>query len=193
MNMNDDYLWDRTGEPDAELQELEEVLGTLRYQAQPLTMPSEMKTEARRKYFPALAIAAAVSLLVIALGVWLRIQHQRVAPPPHNAEKKNNESRESVANASPTLAEPKNEAPQPKREKNERRVHLNNKLTLAQSLPRHKPVAPREELSPDQRAEAEAAKEQLRLALRVASAKLNLAQRKAVPAPNNTRFQHKVG
>ena len=34
--MNDDYLWDRTGEPDPEIQELEEVLGTLRYQPQPL-------------------------------------------------------------------------------------------------------------------------------------------------------------
>ena len=34
--MNDDYLWDRTGEPDPEIQQLEEVLGTLRYQPRAL-------------------------------------------------------------------------------------------------------------------------------------------------------------
>jgi hypothetical protein len=192
MNMNDDYLWDRTGEPDAEVQELEEVLGMLRYQPQPLALPPEMKTAARRRYFPALAIAAAVALLALALGIWLHIQHQRVVPPSQNAGTKNKESRGAIAKASPTPEEPRNEALQQRREKIERRVPLNNKLTLA-SLPRRKPIAPRDELSPEQRAEAEAAKEQLMFALRVASAKLNLAQRKAVPAPNNTRFQHKVG
>ena len=29
--MNDDYLWDKTGQPDPEIQKLEEILGTLRY------------------------------------------------------------------------------------------------------------------------------------------------------------------
>src|SRR6266545_7807215 len=36
MNIDSDYLWDRTGEPDPEIQELEEILGTLRYQPRPL-------------------------------------------------------------------------------------------------------------------------------------------------------------
>ena len=34
--MNNNYLWDRTGEIDPDIQELEETLGTLRYQPQPL-------------------------------------------------------------------------------------------------------------------------------------------------------------
>jgi len=33
--MNDNYLWDRTGEANGEVQRLEELLGTLRYQPQP--------------------------------------------------------------------------------------------------------------------------------------------------------------
>jgi hypothetical protein len=46
-----------------------------------------------------------------------------------------------------------------------------------------------------EREQAAAAKEQLMLALRVASIKLNFAQRKAqgAPAPNTIRNQHKVG
>jgi hypothetical protein len=35
--MKEDYLWDKTGEPDPEIQQLEEILGTLRYQ--PLQLP----------------------------------------------------------------------------------------------------------------------------------------------------------
>ena len=30
--MNEDYLWDKSGEPDPQIQELEEILGTLRFQ-----------------------------------------------------------------------------------------------------------------------------------------------------------------
>jgi hypothetical protein len=30
--MNEEYLWDKSGEPDPEIQELEETLGSLRYQ-----------------------------------------------------------------------------------------------------------------------------------------------------------------
>ena len=41
--MNDDYLWDRTGEPDPEIQQLEEILGTLRYQPQPLAIPAHLQ------------------------------------------------------------------------------------------------------------------------------------------------------
>ena len=34
--MNDDYLWDKTGEPDPEIQQLENILGELRYQPRAL-------------------------------------------------------------------------------------------------------------------------------------------------------------
>ena len=34
--MNEDYLWDKSGEPDPQIQQLEEILGTLRYRSRPL-------------------------------------------------------------------------------------------------------------------------------------------------------------
>ena len=37
--MNEEYLWDKSGEPDSEIQELEETLGSLRYQPKGLDLP----------------------------------------------------------------------------------------------------------------------------------------------------------
>lgn len=73
--MNDDYLWDKSGEPDPQIQQLEEILGTLRYQAKPLQLPR------RRNYFPWLAIAAAIVITLLAGGLWLRIQNQDAQIP----------------------------------------------------------------------------------------------------------------
>ena len=39
--MKDDYLWDKSGQPDPEIQKLEEILGTLRYQPKPLELPQD--------------------------------------------------------------------------------------------------------------------------------------------------------
>jgi hypothetical protein len=72
--MNDDYLWDKTGQPDPEIQQLEQILGTLRYQPKPLVIP-------RRNYFPWLAIAASLLLALLAEGIWLRVRSHNEAPP----------------------------------------------------------------------------------------------------------------
>jgi len=72
--MNDDYLWDKTGQPDPEIQRLEEILGTLRYQPKPLVIP-------RRNYFPLLAIAASLLLALLAGGIWLRVRSHDDVPP----------------------------------------------------------------------------------------------------------------
>jgi hypothetical protein len=103
--MNDDYLWDKTGEPDPQIQQLEEILGTLRYQPKPLMLPR------RKNYFPLLAIAASILLAIVAGGIWLRVrsrseilpQQAQVKPPtpdvtPVSPEKK------SAANPSPVVA-----------------------------------------------------------------------------------------
>ncbi|HEY0141437.1 MAG TPA: hypothetical protein VGF48_11115 [Thermoanaerobaculia bacterium] len=56
--MNDDYLWDRSGEPDPDISRLEQLLGRYRHEA-PLRRP-------RRRW---LAVAAAIFLLV-AIGAF---------------------------------------------------------------------------------------------------------------------------
>ena len=73
--MNEDYLWDKSGAPDPEIQQLEEILGTLRYQPKPLRLAP------RRNYLALLAIAATVAIAFFAGGVWL-LAHNREASIP---------------------------------------------------------------------------------------------------------------
>ena len=73
--MNDDYLWDKSGEPDPQIQQLEEILGTLRYQPQPLQLPR------RRPYLALLAIAATIVMALLAGGLWTQIQSPEPSIP----------------------------------------------------------------------------------------------------------------
>jgi len=73
--MKDDYLWDKSGEPDPEIQQLEEILGTLRYRPRPLNLPR------RRNYIPLLAIAATVVMALLAGGLWIQIQSPEPSIP----------------------------------------------------------------------------------------------------------------
>ena len=80
--MKEDYLWDKTGEPDPEIQQLEEILGTLRYQPKPLELPQHLPTpRQRRNYLPLIAIAASVMLALLAAGVWLHVRTQGESQP----------------------------------------------------------------------------------------------------------------
>jgi len=167
--MKDDYLWDKTGQPDPEIQRLEEILGTLRYQPKPLELP----VSRRWNYFPLLAIAASLLLALVAGGVWLRVRSQR-APQPQEAHFVPTPAPNKDESFTPTMVVPKEE------------IVVHNK-------PRHRSVAPA--LSKDEREEALAAKEQLMLALRVTTEKLSLVHRKTqntTPA-NQIKNQHRVG
>jgi hypothetical protein len=73
--MNDDYLWDKSGEPDPQIRQLEEILGTLRYQPKPLKLPRQPN------YLAWLAIAATVVISLLTGGLWLRIQKQNAFIP----------------------------------------------------------------------------------------------------------------
>lgn len=79
--MNEDYLWDKSGEPDPQIQQLEEILGTLRYQPKTLKIPAGLSPVRKRKYFPLLAIAATFVIAVLSAGVWLRFHDQEASIP----------------------------------------------------------------------------------------------------------------
>ncbi len=80
--MNDDYLWNKSGEPDPQIQQLEEILGTLRYQPKPLKLPEELSTSrSRRNHFPWLAIAATVVMALLAGGLWLQTRNYDASIP----------------------------------------------------------------------------------------------------------------
>lgn len=201
MNIEDDYLWNRTGEPDPEVQQLEEILGTLRYQPRPLEIPAGLHVARQRSFFRGyatpLAIAATVAMLLLGLGLWLGLQRlqrspQQVAKTPDAPREKpvsspDKEQRSVVAVASPE--------PEQKRIVESPRRRLNPSLFARNSKRDRNTAVKDQQLTLKQQQEARAAKDQLMLALRVTSMKLNLAQRKAqsTNAPDLIHNQHKIG
>jgi hypothetical protein len=186
-DMKDDYLWDRSGKPDAEIQELEAILGTLRYQPQPLEIPSHIQIGYRRRFFPAMAIAAAIALLAVLVAAWFSFNRR---PAPALQVVNNSQIDQPMKT---TLPPPNNQALVPAGVKN----------AIPSSVPKHREAlagnrirVPRTQtrqpaLTPQELAE----KEQVLVALRLVSFKLNVAQRKTLgPPPLNTiRNQHKIG
>jgi hypothetical protein len=184
MSMNDKYLWDRTGEPDAEVQQLEELLGTLRYQPRPLEIPATINI--RRKRFIPLAIAATIALLVIGAGLWLRFANSRPGTQQAKSEP------QSIAAPPETASAPKDSiAPAPQELTN----HLPKPRKVNQNFVALKTRRPTQTPVPSLTEQELAQKEQVLIALRLVSAKLNLAQRKAqgLPQVNAIRNQHKIG
>jgi hypothetical protein len=186
--MEDNYLWDRSGEPDPEIQNLEEILGTLRYQPRPLEIPDDIRIGRRRSFFMPLTIAAAIALCAILAGLWFGFNRRQAQP----LAAKHNEQNQQVVTPTPQVTP--GEAPQPV-------VVQSPRLRTTSEAPRilladYKRRVPRAvtrtpELTPEELAE----KQQVLVALRLVSAKLNLAQRKTQGAPqlNTIRNQHKMG
>lgn len=197
--MNDDYLWDKSGQPDPDIVELEEILGTLRYKPRALEIPADIHPGRRFTFNRGLAIAAAVALVALGLGVWLGWQRQQAVefvqtntPAPvqnsnqasaipsnqnesHPAAQIQAHSRETVPEAMPTTS---------------RRQQVSSNKHRARHIEPKQPL-----LSESEIAEARAAKDQLMMALRLASTKLNLVQKKTRGVGSDTEIhnQHKIG
>jgi hypothetical protein len=179
--MKDDYLWDKTGEPDPQIQQLEEILGTLRYQPKQLAIPEDLPLPRRRNYVSWLAIAAALLLAILAGGIWLSTrsrsetpQRQAEVTPPATAP---------VEDKSPVRAEIKT----PERKPDSRKEVI--------AINRHRPKVTTPVLSKHEREEGLMAKEQVMLALRLTTEKLSLVHKKTQntnPA-NQIKNQHRVG
>ncbi len=135
--MKDDYLWDKSGEPDPQIQQLEEILGTLRYQPKPLQLPRQ------RNYRPWLAIAATLVVALLAGGFWLTTRRPEPSIPAVAI----------VGTPNPIINPP-----------------------LSPSVRPPKRTRPR--VTKYDRNEALAAKQQLMLALRLTSEKLNAVHRR---------------
>jgi len=74
--MNDNYLWDRSGPPDLEVERLENLLGTLRHNrpAPEFQMPVRRFPSRLRQVLPRFAAVAAIVVLVVAATLLARIQ-----------------------------------------------------------------------------------------------------------------------
>jgi len=75
--MNEDYLWDKSGEPDPDIEQLEKTLGRLRYRrpAEPLPLPATTRRSFQLSFSrPVLAIAATLLIFLLAGGLWLNFR-----------------------------------------------------------------------------------------------------------------------
>jgi hypothetical protein len=143
MSMKDDYLWDGTGEPDPDIQRLEQTLGRFRYQPKPLSPAFDQRLPQRRiNWWPKLAAAAAIILMVLA-GLWV-IRNQRRSDAQQQIAARSPETPEQVA-PQPKQDEPK-EIPAPSKEmagelgnrlaKNDRAIRRATPAQPKQTLPK---------------------------------------------------------
>jgi hypothetical protein len=105
--MNDDYLWDGTGEPDREIEQIENLLARYRYNGVAPEMP---KPQARTFFWPRLAAAAAMILVAVA-AFWF-VTHrpakeeiavvQAPAAPDDNRQKQQTGQPDRATTAAPT-------------------------------------------------------------------------------------------
>jgi hypothetical protein len=177
--MNEDYLWDKSGQPDPEIQQLEEILGTLRYQPKPFDVPRNVPAPRRRNYVPMIAIAATLLFALLASGIWLQVR-TRDESPAHEARVPR------MPIITPPVEEKRIPAPEPEKSLSPRKENI-----PVVNKRRNRPST----LTKREREEALAAKQQLMIALRLASEKLNQAQKKtqSTPPANQIKNQHRVG
>lgn len=183
--MKDDYLWDRSGEPDPDIQQLEDILGELRCQPRPVEIPSDLKTGGNGFNF--YAIAAVLAMVALGLGAWLAIQ-----------------KRETQVATGPQTPPAKVKTLTPEDPKPAALVATANDVAPAAPAITRRPVRVKShrsrttrtpQMSSEEIAEAVAAKERLMMAMRLASSKLNYAQKKAQGsnAAPPVYHQHKIG
>ncbi|MDQ3650050.1 MAG: hypothetical protein M3458_07150 [Acidobacteriota bacterium] len=202
-----DYLWDKSGEPDADVERLEQLLKPLRHQPRELQLPREEDespaSRAVRFLFrwPALAVAAALVLMAL-VGVWRGVIDNGDAPsvevagvtretPPRPVASEptatprstdqvalsvgGNVGSDVESNVGMSAAPDDILTTSPtRRTRKQHRRTRQHRLTV-QAAPVNRE---RQEIAAEM-VEARRAKEQLMLALYVASAKFNLAERKA--------------
>jgi hypothetical protein len=189
--MEDNYLWDRSGEPDPEIQKLEELLGALRYEPRALEIPHQIQLGRRRSFLPAISIAAAIALLAVLLG-WFSFNRRQTPALKANNNPGINQPATRTPTANPdkraTIAtvvkSPKQGSIQKHREA-PRNLEARNQNSMTRTATGQ----------PELTAEELAEKEQVLVALRLVSYKLNIAQRKTQGGPqlNPIHNQHKIG
>jgi hypothetical protein len=174
--MKEEYLWDKSGEPDPEIQELEEILGSLRYQPRKFQLKDDLRPNRRRNYLSLISIAATLVMALLAGFLWLSLK-----PSQHN----------ETAVVPPVTVTPTPVTIEKKKDEEVVQKDKPNRQLEAVAVNRHRRGSSRPGAATQ---EAVLAKEQLMTALRLASEKLNLAQRKAQnPSLNQIRNQHKNG
>ncbi|MCA1816002.1 MAG: hypothetical protein LC746_06270 [Acidobacteria bacterium] len=183
-----DYLWDKTGEAEEDVERLEGLLGQLRFQPRTFEVPAIMpfaprRTVARKSFtWPRLAVAASLLLALLA-GAWLVATKQRTNGTPQIAH--------APANGAITNPTQQPTAPQPGKDqsasvatnvgRHQRHEFVPGAPKRLAAPPRQSNApgvsVPREEIATNLSPEERAAMAKFLLAMRVTSEKLNYAER----------------
>ncbi len=170
--MNDNYLWDKSGEPDEEIQQLESLLSEFRYDPRPLVLPAETPKRTIFDLVPLMtwryAALAAMALLALGLGIWLSVRLTTNAPTvvANPATPTPTATPEQIIVPVPHVAPP---APAPQTVKQPYAP-----APKAHFVKHHAPRKLRKSLDE----EGERAKEKVLYALQITSEKLNLISKK---------------
>lgn len=78
--MKDDYLWDGSGDPDPDVEHLEDLLARFRHQGRAPEMP-QLSPRTLGSRLPLFAVAAAL-LIALITGLWLALNRQTRRPEP---------------------------------------------------------------------------------------------------------------
>jgi hypothetical protein len=192
--MRDDYLWDKSGQPDPEIERLEQLLGNLRYRrpAQDLPLPARLPVQRHRSMFtPFLAAAAAVLLMITAAGFWLTLRSNQKETARVLAsvveQGRLPDSLNAASISAITVRTTTHEPDKPEHniiatgtsspEKPRRAIVLKRREPSVALVAKAAPQALRERISED---EGVAAREQLIKALHLTSSKLNQVQKRVV-------------
>ncbi|HEY0323016.1 MAG TPA: hypothetical protein VGC66_18820 [Pyrinomonadaceae bacterium] len=183
--MKDDYLWDKTGEADPEIQHLERVLGQLRHKRSSQELLPALDKLPRtnpRPFSKLLAIAATLAFALLALGAFLVNQRQL---------KKQEVGNSTVVMVNPGLPEPTiapsdaktSRADEIKQPDNDRSITVADPVSTPRrsviESRRRSPIRIREaSITEREQAEGLLAKERLIKALEITSSQLNFVQKK---------------
>lgn len=181
--MKDDYLWDKTGDADPQIEHLERVLGQLRGKrdAQSLMPAFDSFTRTRRRAFPkALLIAASLVFALLSLGAFAVIERGMKRQSASAVVMLNPAPPEQTL--APRDAAPLRDAATVKQESDEPAYIEVSNTRPTRSVPgaRRRSAARTPLVSEMERERAEGmmAKEQLIKALEITSSKLDVVQKK---------------
>jgi len=196
--MNEDYLWDKSGEPDPDIEQLEQTLGSLRFKrpVEPLPLPATQGWSFRLSFSPMLAAAAAFLILILAGGIWLNLRRSNsteganpLSTKSATEEKRGEEQRRASGPRPPLGSGNPIENQTADAADNSNAVAPESVLPRKQQLPRpfsggrqltarHRDPKVSTQRAQLARREGELAKAQLIMALHIASDKLNTVQKK---------------
>src|SRR2546423_11323648 len=194
-----DYLWDKSGEVDSEIEQLEELLGTLSHRPRAAALPDSLLSQLRPRAFAHWSELAAAAVLILMgfTGLWISLQRLdaraeisalasqdvSIAPvEPGNISRTTLGAAHEVKHHSRSNAElsyGRNIRRRPPFYEAANRKGIHTPVQTSNTRPVNEAASVQPQMSAEELAEARRARDELILALQVASAKLNHAQRRA--------------